>query len=110
MRINDELGGYHGWYEPKAGMFTQVCEQVEYKAIRLTADVVETLRILGCKFIETSVEYDGGHVEPFYITYDRFLEVAESEWNHDRQSFELVYKLRDKLPENERMEVRSYLY
>jgi len=110
MRINDELHQYHGLYEPKTGTFTQACEKAEYKAIRLTSDVAETLRMLGCKFIETSMEYEGGHIEPFYLTYDKFIEMASSEWNHTNQRFELVYTLREKHPESERMEVRSNLY
>lgn len=91
MRITDEQKQYQGWYVLQTGLFSQSSSLVTLNAIKINQDVIETLTLLGCKTIETSVEYGGGHIEPYYISFDRFLEVANTEWNNEKQNFDYVY-------------------
>ncbi|MFA5150586.1 MAG: hypothetical protein WC433_06730 [Candidatus Omnitrophota bacterium] len=104
MRITDEQGTYQGWYQPQIGIFTQSAELVSDK-IKINQDVMETLRIAGCKTIETAT-FKGGHAEPYYISFDRFIEGARLEGD------ELVYNNpeEDYRHIDERAEVRSNLY
>jgi hypothetical protein len=74
MRITDERGTYQGWYVSETGLFTQSTELAS-DVIKINADVIETLRLQGCQFIETVTVKDG-HTEPYYIRLERFLELA----------------------------------
>ena len=104
MRITDEQGTYQGWYQPQTGIFTQSTELVS-DTIKINQDVVETLRVAGCKTIETAT-FNGGHAESYYISFDRFVEGAILEGE------ELVYHNieEDYRHIDERAEVRSNLH
>ena len=109
MNIHDENQQYQGYYSPLSGIFTQSQQMVSLDSIRITKDVIDTLELQGCKFIEAVILKQGGHIEPYYITFDRFMEVAMSEYNHEKQRFELVYTPVEIREPDERQEVRSNL-
>jgi hypothetical protein len=74
-------------------------------AIKIDRDLVETLRIAGCEFIQAVVETRPGHFEPHYPSLQTFMENAVKVGN------QLVYKVPEEDYEviNERAEVRSNL-
>lgn len=109
MNIYDEYDTYQGHYNPMTGIFTQ-SPSLASDAIRINQDVVETLRLQGCRFIETAT-VTGVHVEPIYLTFERFMEMSSNEWSHEKQVMELVYRPRPERSEpDERQEVRSNLH
>ena len=108
MNIYDENDTYQGCYNPTTGMFTQSASLASDKVI-INKDVAETLQLQGCKFIETVI-VNGVHVEPVYITFDRFMEVANNEYNQKKECFELVYTVPAERQEpDERREMRENL-
>lgn len=109
MNLYDEQGQYQGFYSPQTGIFTQSSQILHPDAIKINSDTIETLRLQGCKFIEASTLKQGGHVEPYYITFDRFMEVASNEWDNDNQRFDLVYHVTEVKELDERREMRESL-
>ena len=110
MELRDEFDQYQGHYNPMTKIFTQSQQIIHLNAIRINEDVIETLRLQGCEFIEAVTLKEFGSVEPYYIRYERFMEVANREWDHDKQRFDLVYNVPQERPEpDERREMRETL-
>jgi hypothetical protein len=104
MRITDKQGTYQGFME--GTKFTQSPALVVHNAIKINQDVFETLRLEGCSHILTWVKHKTGRLEPFYLTIERFFEVARLEGE------ELVYSNpeEDYRHIDEGREVRENLY
>ena len=108
MIIYNDRDVFQGTFTKLSGIFAQ-STSLTRDVIAIEADVVEVLRIEGCEFIEATVETGPQHVEVFYANFQDFLETATNEWNHDKQCFEMVYRIKEQKEPDERREMRESL-